>query len=309
MLARKLACPSCSARLKVEETLAAGTKIKCPKCGMGFAVPALNGHTEAPTPATPAKKARKAAPPPPKEEDLDEDELDEEPEPKKFRKKKKKAGGGALVWGLIIGAVLLVGGGAGAAVWWFNSEKKETAVAANAAANSAPSTPATQAERRRSRGDEDPTERPPQPTQTPAEQPPSGMTSGQSAPPAGPGFFESAMANMMKQGAGGMQQAAKSATPASSAGNGRAVYQAQNCARCHQDPGGNAGGMAMGRGRNRGPNLSAVGRDPTHTVGWLMEHVRNPKSHRPESSMPPYEGKINETDLRALAEYLASLKG
>ena len=60
----------------------------------------------------------------------------------------------------------------------------------------------------------------------------------------------------------------------------------------------------------RPPDLSKVGADPEHTVEWLMAHVRNPKTHKPESTMPPYdENKINDNDLRALAEFLASLKG
>jgi len=38
--------------------------------------------------------------------------------------------------------------------------------------------------------------------------------------------------------------------------------------------------------------------------------VRSPKTHNPESTMPPYdENKINDNDLRALAEFLASLHG
>jgi len=58
----------------------------------------------------------------------------------------------------------------------------------------------------------------------------------------------------------------------------------------------------------RGPDLGMVGKDPSHTVDWLMEHVRNPKTHKPNSNMPAFEGKIKAEDLRALAEYLASLK-
>jgi cbb3-type cytochrome oxidase cytochrome c subunit len=61
-------------------------------------------------------------------------------------------------------------------------------------------------------------------------------------------------------------------------------------------------------GRGRGPDLGTVGKDPTHTVDWLMEHIRDAKTHKPESRMPPYKDKIQTEDLRALAEYLASLK-
>ena len=34
--------------------------------------------------------------------------------------------------------------------------------------------------------------------------------------------------------------------------------------------------------------------------------IRDPKAHKPDSRMPPYEGKINDADLRALAEFLKS---
>jgi cytochrome c553 len=73
-------------------------------------------------------------------------------------------------------------------------------------------------------------------------------------------------------------------------------------------PGGSGppgGGRRMG---GRGPDLGMVGKDPEHTVAWLMEHIRNPKVHKPDSRMPAFEGKIKDDDLRALAEYLASLK-
>jgi mono/diheme cytochrome c family protein len=99
----------------------------------------------------------------------------------------------------------------------------------------------------------------------------------------------------------------------------------QQCAKCHAIGGGGAAGappaggppMAGGPGKpggpggmmRRGPDLSTVGRDPAHTVDWLMEHVRNPKAHKPDSKMPPFdENKISDQDLRTLAEYLASLK-
>lgn len=58
----------------------------------------------------------------------------------------------------------------------------------------------------------------------------------------------------------------------------------------------------------RGPDLSHVGADPIHTTDWLIEHIRNPKTHKPDSRMPPFDGKISAEDLKVLAEYLASLK-
>ena len=102
----------------------------------------------------------------------------------------------------------------------------------------------------------------------------------------------------------------KAPAPAAGGGSdqasaGRKVYDEHRCARCHTI--GGAGGPPGG-GKSRGPDLGSVGRDPTHTVEWLAEHVRNPQSHRPDSRMPAYDGKIQPQDLQSLAEYLASLK-
>ena len=58
----------------------------------------------------------------------------------------------------------------------------------------------------------------------------------------------------------------------------------------------------------RGPDLGKVGQDSAHTVDWLKAYIRNPKSQKPESRMPGFEGKIKDEDLQSLAEYLASLK-
>jgi hypothetical protein len=80
--------------------------------------------------------------------------------------------------------------------------------------------------------------------------------------------------------------------------------------------GGAAGNQPQGgprgqgrRGGPRAPDLGTVGSDPTHDVDWLMVYVRNPRTVNPDSRMPGYnDKKINDDDLRALAEYLNSLK-
>jgi mono/diheme cytochrome c family protein len=81
---------------------------------------------------------------------------------------------------------------------------------------------------------------------------------------------------------------------------GRKVFNSNGCARCHA--------IGPGAGRKRGPDLSRVGADPRHTVDWLSEHIKDPQTHRPGSSMPGYAGRIQPNDMRSLAEYLASLK-
>ena len=80
---------------------------------------------------------------------------------------------------------------------------------------------------------------------------------------------------------------------------GRAAFDNNGCARCHS---------INGQGGRMGPDLTRVGGQPGHTPVWLAEHVKNPKTHNPGSRMPAFEGKISDTDLRALSAYLASLR-
>ena len=76
---------------------------------------------------------------------------------------------------------------------------------------------------------------------------------------------------------------------------GKAVFDANGCARCHG-------------GGGRAPDLSHEGSDPNHTPQWLAQHVKNPQSQNPRSRMPAFEGKISDQDLQSLGVYLASLK-
>jgi cbb3-type cytochrome oxidase cytochrome c subunit len=58
-----------------------------------------------------------------------------------------------------------------------------------------------------------------------------------------------------------------------------------------------------------GPDLTAVGRTPEHTVDWLAAQIRDPKTHKPTSRMPAFgPEKLPDADLKALAAYLASRK-
>jgi cbb3-type cytochrome oxidase cytochrome c subunit len=59
----------------------------------------------------------------------------------------------------------------------------------------------------------------------------------------------------------------------------------------------------------QGPELTRVGQDPAHTAEWIQAHIRNPKSHKQQSRMPPFgPDKITDEKLKELADYLASLK-
>jgi mono/diheme cytochrome c family protein len=79
----------------------------------------------------------------------------------------------------------------------------------------------------------------------------------------------------------------------------------QHCAKCHH-----AGGEARtGKGRPKGPDLSKVGADVAHTPEWIGEHIRNPQGHKPDSKMPAFESKLQPDEVKAIAAYLAALKG
>ena len=73
-------------------------------------------------------------------------------------------------------------------------------------------------------------------------------------------------------------------------------------------PGGGKGGFGGGRG-GRAPDLAQVAKEPGHTADWIMKYVRNPKSVKADAKMPPFDAnKIKDADLKALADYLVSLK-
>jgi nitric oxide reductase subunit C len=77
---------------------------------------------------------------------------------------------------------------------------------------------------------------------------------------------------------------------------GKNVYNQNRCDLCHKI--GDKGGAV-------GPELTHVGgqRDPL----WLTTQIRDPKSHNPNSQMPPFP-QISEGEIRALVGYLANLK-
>jgi len=105
-------CPHCNVKLKLKDSSALGTRIKCPKCQTAFIAAAAPSPAVAAAGASPASKKRPPADAPP--EDEGDDEEAEQPKKKKKKKKKKKEKSGAPM-GLIIGisafVFLLVAGG------------------------------------------------------------------------------------------------------------------------------------------------------------------------------------------------------
>ena len=105
---------------------------------------------------------------------------------------------------------------------------------------------------------------------------------------------------------------------------GKKVMVSSGCFRCHAvdgarpaggpggppkfGPGGPGGSGGPGRGGMGAPDLAKVGAGQEHTADWLSQYIQNPKSVKADSKMPPFEGKMSEDDLKALVEYLASLK-
>jgi mono/diheme cytochrome c family protein len=290
LLTKKLACPSCSARLKVADRLPAGKVITCPKCGTDFPVPddsgdmqlADGGRIEAKEPAAAEPRRQRVAPVSSKRPDR---ELETRPRPRKRRKKPQEAASNTpLILGLVIGGAVAILGGVILILVLRPSGNKAEPVAVNSPSSSRPA------------------ERAPRPRSGPSgpgmlAQRPGGGEPEPSAPaPSAP-----------RPGAGlpPSEQSRPAAGEADLLAAGRGVFQANNCGRCHSL--GGAGGGMRGRG-GRGPDLSRVGAKPGRTIDWLAEQIRDPQSHRPDSRMPGYAGKISEDDIHALAVYLASLQ-
>jgi cbb3-type cytochrome oxidase cytochrome c subunit len=64
--------------------------------------------------------------------------------------------------------------------------------------------------------------------------------------------------------------------------------------------------MVHGVGGTSGPDLTHVG-SRLPDVQWHIRHLRDPQAVVPGSAMPAY-GHLSEEDLRALAQYMVSLK-
>jgi mono/diheme cytochrome c family protein len=92
--------------------------------------------------------------------------------------------------------------------------------------------------------------------------------------------------------------AATPATPlAAGAGAGKDLFQTQGCTACHRI--GTTGG-------NIGPDLSDEGLKGRST-DWLIEQLRDSKSHNPKSIMPSF-ASLGDEKIGTLVEYLQSLK-
>lgn len=81
-------------------------------------------------------------------------------------------------------------------------------------------------------------------------------------------------------------------------GRANALYTQKACPACHT-----IGGV----GGKVGPDLTAEGGKPGRDLEWHVRHFRNPAAVVPGSIMPPL-ADLSEDDIKALAEYMLSLK-
>jgi phage FluMu protein Com len=136
MAATTVTCPSCNATLKPKTPVAAGTRIKCPKCTTVFAVPADADDAPVPKPVAPRPAAPRPKPAARREEpddleeiteDIDDEPLDDEEEEerpiKRKKKKLKKKGVPLWVWLTAGGGLFLFlcCAGCGGYIWYIGS--------------------------------------------------------------------------------------------------------------------------------------------------------------------------------------------
>jgi mono/diheme cytochrome c family protein len=86
---------------------------------------------------------------------------------------------------------------------------------------------------------------------------------------------------------------------------GQKVYNT-DCIRCHGTPGQAPSAPQGGQRMMKGPNLADLG--AKRSRDWIVEHIKNPKTHSPQSGMPKFESRLKPDDLNVLADYLVSLK-
>jgi len=75
------------------------------------------------------------------------------------------------------------------------------------------------------------------------------------------------------------------------------LLQQEQCLDCHS---------IKGDGGAVGPNLTVVG--SRRSRDFIIQQIRDPKSHNPNTAMPSYGSRLSEQDINALAEYLSGLK-
>jgi nitric oxide reductase subunit C len=80
------------------------------------------------------------------------------------------------------------------------------------------------------------------------------------------------------------------------AAHGKELFKSLGCSACHS-----IGGI----GGSVGPDLNRVG--SRRNKEWIMEQIKNPKSHNPDSIMPSFSS-VSPKDREDIADYLSGLR-
>ncbi|MEP6755551.1 MAG: cytochrome c [Chthonomonadales bacterium] len=98
----------------------------------------------------------------------------------------------------------------------------------------------------------------------------------------------------------GGDAASSGSTPSSGTpvASGDALFKNNGCGKCH----------GLNGGGGKAPDLSHAGAEAAHDADWIGAHIKDPKTHNPQSRMPAFGGKMSDGDIKTLATYLASLK-
>jgi mono/diheme cytochrome c family protein len=78
---------------------------------------------------------------------------------------------------------------------------------------------------------------------------------------------------------------------------GAKLFWNNRCKECH---------TIDGKGGSSGPNLTYVGGKRSRE--YIVQQIKDPKSHNPNSDMPSFRNDLSEQDINALADYLSGLK-
>ena len=78
---------------------------------------------------------------------------------------------------------------------------------------------------------------------------------------------------------------------------GAKLFRQNECIQCH---------TINGKGGAVGPNLTTVG--ARRSRDYIIQQIKNPASHNPDTAMPSFAGRLPEQDINDLADYLSGLK-
>jgi mono/diheme cytochrome c family protein len=78
---------------------------------------------------------------------------------------------------------------------------------------------------------------------------------------------------------------------------GSQLFHNKKCIECH---------TINGVGGSSGPNLTSVG--SRRSREYIVQQIKDPKSHNPNSDMPAFGTRLAERDINALADYLAGMR-